>query len=163
MKYNIAQQCKVLPKWARRQTVNSHISVSVMIQSRVVTRMHSTRMRTVRCSGCLASRGVFTQGVSTLQGVFTLQGVSAGGCLPRGCLPIGVACPGGICLGVCTPPVNRITDRCKNITFLQLLLATSYSLGYPSMQLSVHPSAYFSMHLCVYPSVNPSAYLSCST
>ena len=34
-------------------------------------------------------------------------GVCPGGCLPRGCTP---------------PPVNRITDRCKNITFPYLHL-----------------------------------------
>ena len=49
------------------------------------------------------------------------------GCLPRVCLPKGAVCPEG-----CTPCrlqawihpllVNRITDRCKNITFPQLRL-----------------------------------------
>ena len=60
------------------------------------TRMHSSRMYTVRCSGrpwwCL------TGGVST-------GGVCPGGCLPRGvsaqsgCLPRGVS----VCQGVCLP------------------------------------------------------------
>ena len=66
----------------------------------VWTRMHSSRMRTVRCSGCLG-RG--------------------------GCVGGGVCLGGaGVCLGVYTspPPVNRITDRCKNITFPQLHLRT---------------------------------------
>ena len=73
-----------------------------------------------------------------------------GGCLPEGVCPGGMSaqgsvclggfclgdfCPGGVCLGgVCPgavadtpgtrgrqpPPVNRMTDRCKNITLLQL-------------------------------------------
>ena len=68
------------------------------------------------------------------------RGCLPGGCLPRGCLPSGGVCLGGsahgdVCLGgsahgdVCLkgvsvhggvhlpPSVNRITDRCKNITF----------------------------------------------
>ena len=57
------------------------------------------------------------------------------------CLRDGGVCPGGVCLdaGVHpqepevdtpptqrtdTPPVNRITDRCKNLAFPQLLLRT---------------------------------------
>ena len=54
-------------------------------------------------------------------------GVSARGCLPGGCLPGGVClegvCPGGLpkcMLGYTPPPVNRMTDVCENITFLQL-------------------------------------------
>ena len=78
-----------------------------------------SRMCTVRCSGCL--RGCLPGG-SAWAGV-CLGGLPRG-CLPRGCLPRGCL-PGG-----CTPPwsqrqnppVNRITDRCKNITFPQLLL-----------------------------------------
>ena len=50
--------------------------------------------------------GVCLSGAVSAQG-----GVYPEGCLPRGCLPRGV------CL-------NRITDRCKNITFPQLLLRT---------------------------------------
>ena len=67
-----------------------------------VTRIHSNRMRTAR----LLHRGVFARE----------------GCLPRGCLP------GGVCPGVCgryrpgqtSPPVDRMTGRCKNITLPQL-------------------------------------------
>ena len=46
-------------------------------------------------------------------------GVCPGGVSAQG----GVVClPGGVCLWLRqTPPVNRITDRCKNITFPQLL------------------------------------------
>ena len=66
------------------------------------TRMHSSRMHNVRYSDRPGG------------------GVCLGGCLPRR----GQCLPGG-CLprGVCTPtPVNRITDKYKNITFPQLRL-----------------------------------------
>ena len=57
--------------------------------------MHSSRMHTVHYSGC---------------------------CREGGCLP-GTVCLGGCLPGECTPaPVNRITDRCKNITFPQLCM-----------------------------------------
>ena len=66
------------------------------------TRIHSSRMRTVRCSGRL-SRG--------------------------GCLPIvgGVSWRVCVCLprgGVHLHPVNRMTGGCKSITFPQLPLRT---------------------------------------
>ena len=93
------------------------------------TRMQSSRMRTVRCSGRLLGAGCqggcvpggvpravsawgCLPGVSTrrvCQGGVCLGGgggVSAKGCLPRGCRP-------GGCLPD-TSPMNRITDRCKN-------------------------------------------------
>ena len=61
------------------------------------TRMHSSRMRTVRCSSCLPERSAW--------------GSSQGGCLPGG-----FVCPGGSALGGESkhalrqiPPVNRIT------------------------------------------------------
>ena len=55
--------------------------------------MHSTKMRTVRCSGCHGKGGVCR------------------GCLPGGCVMGGV-CRGGVRPGgVCqTPPVDRMTD-----------------------------------------------------
>ena len=59
-------------------------------------------------------------------------GWGSGGCLPRGvgvqeeCLPIwGVHAPSwsiAMHAGIHTDPVNRMTDRCKNITFPQLRL-----------------------------------------
>ena len=76
------------------------------------------------CTICL-----LTISFSILRGIggvclwMSAQGVSAkGGCLP-----------GGVCQGVCisqhamgqTPPMNRTTDRCKNITLPQTLFAGS--------------------------------------
>ena len=68
------------------------------------TRMHSSRMRTVRCSshlgGCVSAQGVSAWGVCTGRDV-CLGGLSAWGCLLRGfsarggCLPREV-CPGGM-------------------------------------------------------------------
>ena len=67
--------------------------------------------------------GVCLRGVC-LRGV--CLGVSAKGrCLPRGDFCPGGVCPRGVCSGGCipvcteadTPPVDRMTDRCKNITF----------------------------------------------
>ena len=62
-------------------------------------------------------------------------GCLPGGCLPGGCLPGGIfpeegVCPErGVCLGGVHPPVNRITDMCKNITFRQLHLRAVISLN----------------------------------
>ena len=98
--------------------------------------MHSSRMRTGRSltvcwrllpGGC-ACRGVYLPGGVPAQG-----GTCPGGVyLPGGYLPWGVPARGvgvsglggwGVCLpggcGVClrhASPVNRMTDRCKNIT-----------------------------------------------
>ena len=66
-------------------------------------RMHSSRMRTVRCSG--RPGGMSAQGC-----------VSAGGVV---CLPVGV-CPGGCLPASNPPPVDRMTDTCENITLPQL-------------------------------------------
>ena len=79
------------------------------------------------CPGGCLPRGLSALGVSAYMGV-CLGGVCLVGCLPRGmCLP-GCVCLGGVCLVGCTlpppPPVNRMTDACKNITFPQLLLQT---------------------------------------
>ena len=56
--------------------------------SLTLTRMHSSRMRTIRCSG----------------------GVLEGGVCPSACWDTLIY----------TPPVDRMTDRCKNITLPQL-------------------------------------------
>ena len=61
--------------------------------------MHSSRMRTVHCSGRLGGGG-------SAQGSICLQGVSAWGVSAQ---------------GVYTSPVDRMTE---NITFPQLLLRT---------------------------------------
>ena len=44
------------------------------------------------------------------------------GCLSGGVSAQGGVCPGGVSAqgGVCQTPLNRITDRCKNITLPQL-------------------------------------------
>ena len=74
-----------------------------------ITRMHSSRMRTFRCSGRPFGRGVFAQGVG---GVSAQGDVCLGGCLPRGSLPRGMSAR--------HPAVDRMTDTCRNITLLQL-------------------------------------------
>ena len=79
--------------------------------------MHYSRMRTTR---------LLTVSQHVLGGVCVSQHAlgRSGGFSPGG-LPGGVSAQGG-CLsggGVCvadSPPVNRITDRCKNITLPQL-------------------------------------------
>ena len=76
------------------------------MQTAALARMHSSRMRTVRCSSRLLGGGVSDQGVSD-------WGVSAQRAV----------CPGGVCregLLPDIPPVNRIADACENITLPQL-------------------------------------------
>ena len=54
-------------------------------------RMHSSRMRTIQCSGCLLGRGCLPM-AGVYPGVVCLHkgGVCLEGCLPRGrCLPKG--------------------------------------------------------------------------
>ena len=70
------------------------------------TRMHSSRMRIVHCSGRQGG------GVSTQQG--SAWGVFAQGGLPGGGL---------------TPPPSGHTDTCENITFPQLLLLSGRNSG----------------------------------
>ena len=99
--------------------------------------MHSSRMRTGRSlTGGVCSRGaggsavrggsVCSRGVSALGGVCSRGGLFPGG-LIRGCVSArGVSASGGMSAprGVCAagglpqtcPPVNRMTNRCKNIT-----------------------------------------------
>ena len=85
------------------------------------------------------------------------------GCLPRwggvsaqgvGCLPSGGVCPGDVSsqgvsawecvsqhpLGKTPPLVDRMTDRCKNITFPQLRLRTVKSTLYMLMRLLLSTS-----------------------
>ena len=98
-----------------------------------VIRIHSSNMRTVRCSGHLVCVCVCVGGGSVLgelpRQVSALGGVYPGGCLPREgdvCLGRGMSA-GGVCQGVSAQgvsaqgvSVDRMTDRCKNITLPQL-------------------------------------------
>ena len=79
------------------------------------------------CSwGCICSRGSAPRGVSAPGGCLLWGVYSHGGVCSRGCLLLGVSAPGGCLLlgGVVSqhalrktpPPVNRMTNRCKNIT-----------------------------------------------
>ena len=82
------------------------------------TRMYSSRMRTAHFSCHLGVGG-------GLPGGSVYWCVSARGCLPREVSTREVSVQGG-CLprGVCPlSPVNRMTDRCKNITLPQTSLA----------------------------------------
>ena len=113
------------------------------------TRMHSSRMRTARllpvypsmyCSGVYLVPG----GVPGPGGVYTWsQGVvpGPGGCTWSG----GVPCPGegtwfwgvylvlgGVPAQVLPHPVNRMTDRCKNITLPQTSFAGGKNMLYTS-------------------------------
>ena len=62
--------------------------------------MHSSRMRTVRCSGCLGGclpkKGICLGGGVCLEGVVSVRG--------------GVCLGGGVCPGGCTPPMDRFLD-----------------------------------------------------
>ena len=92
------------------------------------TRMHSSRMHTGRsltvwCSPLPRVGGLDMGGGRCLPGPGGWGLPGLGGFLPaRGCLPGpgGFSLPGGVCLvrGACpeNPPVDRITDTCKNIT-----------------------------------------------
>ena len=86
-----------------------HSSSCFVIHQHKQTRMHSRRMRTARLwtiSQHALPGGVPAWGCTCL-GVYLPGGVPAWG---------GVPARGGTCPG--TPPtVNRMTDRCKNITF----------------------------------------------
>ena len=74
------------------------------------------------CWGCTCpGEHVPSHGGCTCQGWCTCQGVPVQGNLSGGVnLPRGLYLPGGVHLpGGYPPPVNRMTDRCKNITLAQ--------------------------------------------
>ena len=112
-----------------------------MLQMTIIltTRLHSSRMHTARlllvspsmhCTG----RGVWSWGES----------------VPGGCLLLGGVCSwGGVCTqwGVCSqggtevdPPVNRMTDRCKNIPcpklHLQAVIMTTATADHKQVDIS---------------------------
>ena len=99
--------------------------------------------------------GVPAQGGCTCWRVYLLGGVPAGGYTCHGVyLPRGCTCPGGVpakgivsCPGTAPPPpVNRMTERCKNITLPQ----TSFAGGKYMKELKL---VYFS-GLSISPFVN---------
>ena len=94
-----------------------------------IKNLHSSRMRTARAltvshSMLAGGGGCLPRGVSAPGGVCSQGGLLPGGvCSWGGVSAWGVSAPGGSALGgVCSrggvryPPVNRITDACKNIT-----------------------------------------------
>ena len=87
----------------------NQILVRLADQNYIATRMHSSRMCNICCSGRLGVWGCLPRGC--------LPGGSVqGSCLPRGCLPRG-----------CTPPplwTEFLTHAFENITFPQLRLWT---------------------------------------
>ena len=99
--------------------------------SATLTRMHSSRMRTGRSltvfrsllflggwgvsgPGGVWSWGVWSRGVWS-RGVWSQRGLVPGGSGPGGVWSWGVSGRGGSA-GQVPPPVNRMTNRCKNIT-----------------------------------------------
>ena len=54
--------------------------------------------------GCLARGGMSAHRATVCPGGGVVS--ARGACLPKG----------GVCLGCVHPPVNRITDRCKNLS-----------------------------------------------
>ena len=93
--------------------------------------------RGVYLPGGVPARGCACPGVPALgeymPGVYLPGGVPARGVyLPRGLyLPGGVpARRGGTCPGTPPPPVNRMTDRCKNITLPQTSFADGNKCHY---------------------------------
>ena len=93
-----------------------------------LTRMHSSRMCTVRCSGRLIGGCL---------------------CLPRGwgCLPGGRGCLPG---GVYTSSPRGQTDTCENITFPQLLLRTVKILFiHPKCKLLQSPPTEYAGNLTI--------------
>ena len=95
--------------------------------SALLTRMHSSRMRTIHYSGHLGGGGCLPRGCLPRGEGVCPGGVCLGGCLPGGFCPGGGCLPrrgvsaqeGGVCSGVCTPsPPHGQTDTCENITFL---------------------------------------------
>ena len=87
-------------------------------------KMHSSWMRTVCCNGRLGGGGCLPRGGVCPGGGYLPRDRLPWGCLPRGSVCLGVYGQEG-CMprgGVHLPLVNRIRDRCQNITFPQLRL-----------------------------------------
>ena len=91
---------------------------SLLAKKYTWTRMHSSRMRTAR---------LLTVSQHALPGVYLARGSTCpGGCISAGGVPAWAAvctCPEGCTCPGTPPPVNRMTDRCKNITLPQTSFA----------------------------------------
>ena len=88
------------------------------------TRMHSSRMRTGRsltvCWSLLPGGGGVWSGEGVVLGGVCGPGGWSRGVWSGGVWSWGVSLPGGGVSLPETPPVDRITDACKNITLAQL-------------------------------------------
>ena len=98
--------------------------------------MHSSRMRTIHCSGCRGVGGVSQHALGRVGCVYPSMHFAGGWCLPRGYLPRGclprevfaqrVSAQGGresapVYAGI-HPPVNRMTHVCQNITLRTVII-----------------------------------------
>ena len=105
--------------------------------------MHSRRMRTVRSSGRRGggrvSQHALGRGCVCLGGGVARRVLSAqGGVCPGGGVS---AWGGGVCPIACwdTPPVDRMTDACENIT-LRTVIIQQRSISYISFRsILIHP------------------------
>ena len=96
--------------------MNVHVNVSSF-----GTRMHSSRMRTVRCSGRRGKGGMcLPRGVCLGRGGCVYPGVSARGCLPGSVRPGGCLPGGGVCPSACWDTYRHsvwtefLTHACEN-------------------------------------------------
>ena len=99
------------------------------VRKKLLTRMHSSRMRTVRSSdrisgvevsapgGCLLPAGVSALGGVCYGGCLLLRGVCSGRCLLRGVSALGGMVSQHALRQTPPPPPRGQTDACKNITF----------------------------------------------
>ena len=89
------------------------MSLSCFSQMIISTRMHSSRMRTVRSSGRIWGGVCSGWDVSAPGGVWSQGGMclvlGCGGCLVPGCVCL---VPGGVCLGRCQVPGVSILGVC---------------------------------------------------
>ena len=88
----------------------SLVTTKLLCPENILTRLHSSRMRTARTLTISPSMLCTRGGGATSQGCLG-RGAS------RGVSSWGVPPPGGL------PPVNRMTNRCKNITLPQTSFA----------------------------------------
>ena len=134
--------------------------IQISRQTQIPTRMHSSRMRTVRCSGRrggvfpgVSDQGVSVRGLSNKGEGVSAQGVYpsmhwAGGCLPQ-CM-----------LGYTRPHLwtEFLTHACENITTLRTVIINLHRTQWESVLISVSVQCknlhtilcnQFSIRLCI--------------